>query len=135
MLCGFVSCLMLAVATAPSTRPGGAITPPARRDVPGVHVNLKCGQLFLPDFFHPDEKQPTQLVIWTYGAAWCAEQNFYDARKNAAHLTVSTSSFKDGFRDAAVFQRLVDETNEAIKTKFPQANPIGRICIGSFSGG
>jgi hypothetical protein len=103
--------------------------------VPGDHVTLKCGQLYLPDFFQADSKGPTQLVIWTYGAAWCAEQNFYEAGKNAVHLTLSAATFKAGFGDASLFTSLVDEINSAIKTKFPNAKPIGRICIGSFSAG
>src|SRR5438046_1280621 len=110
--------MVLAVATAPTSRPGGPITPPARREVPGEHVKLKCGQLYLPDFFRPDDKHATQLVIWTYGAAWCAEQNSYDARKNAAHLTLSPDTFKRGFANADSFISLADECSKAIQQKF-----------------
>jgi hypothetical protein len=123
--------ILLAVATtAPSSRPGGDITPPPRRDVPGTRTTLSVGELFVPDFAdgnRADDK--LDLVIWFHGAAWCAEQVFYDAHKNAGILVVNAATWKAGFADAAAFDALIAQVEKSLGC------PVGRICLTSFSGG
>ena len=120
--------ILLALATtAPSSRPGGEITPPPRRDVPGTRATLSVGELFVPDFARAEGK--LDLVIWFHGAAWCAEQVFYDAHKDAAILVVNAATWKAGFPDAAAFDALIAEVEKSLR------RPVGRICLTSFSGG
>src|SRR5215217_7406442 len=84
-----VACLLLFAATTfaqskPSTRPGGEVVPPVRRDVPGKRIKLVTGELFVPDFFRAGEiDDRADVVVWFLGAPWCAQQVFYDARKDA----------------------------------------------------
>ncbi|MEA2734903.1 MAG: hypothetical protein QOE14_1354, partial [Humisphaera sp.] len=124
--------LLLALATTtPSSRPGGEITAPPRRDVPGVRTTLTVGELYVPDFIPPpkDANEKLDLVIWFHGAAWCAEQVFYDAHKKAGLLVVNAATWKAGFVDAAAFDALVIEAEKSL------GRPIGRVCVTSFSGG
>jgi hypothetical protein len=113
--------------TKPSSRPGGEIVPPPRRDVPGQRIALSSGELYIPDYFHPGET--ADVMVWFLGAAWCAEQSFYDAHKNAVLLVTNSATLKAGFPDAQMFDALLDEVSRAVK------RPIGRICLTSFSGG
>src|SRR5262245_48625524 len=78
----------------PTSRPGGEIVPPPRRDVPGKRIELKSGELFVPDFFRAGEQ--ADVAIWFLGAAWCAEQVFYDAHKNAVLLVTNAQTLKGG---------------------------------------
>jgi hypothetical protein len=125
----------LAQTTTTTSRPGGSITPPPKRDVPGKRIILASGQLYIPDFFLASMDRPTQLLIWSLSTPWCAEQNFYDARKNAVLLTLNSAAIKKGFADASTFAALLDETNAALAKEFPTSKPIGQICLGSFSAG
>jgi hypothetical protein len=121
--------LVALATTAPSSRPGGEITPPPRRDVAGTRATLPVGELFVPDFAGAEGK--LDLVIWFHGAAWCAEQVFYDAHKNAAILVVNAATWKAGFADAdaAAFDTLIAVVEKSLH------RPVGRICLTSFSGG
>ena len=78
-----------------------------------------------PDFVQPDAQGRYDLAIWFLGAAWCAEQVFYDAHKNAALLVVNPAALKRGFPEAGQFDLLLKETNL----------PTSRIALVSFSGG
>jgi len=98
--------------TRPSSRPGGEITPPPRRDVPGKRIALKSGELFVPDFFRPDGR--ADIVIWFHGAAWCAEQVVYDARKNAVLLVTNAQTLKRGFARSTDFLELLEEAARAL---------------------
>src|SRR5687768_1584208 len=108
-----VAMILAAPATAPTSRPGGAIVPPARRDVPGKRITLTCGELFIPDFVAKDSKK-TDLVLWFHGAAWCAEQVFYDAHKDAVLVTVNAKTWKDGL-DAKKFDAMLAEIAKALE--------------------
>src|SRR2546426_340243 len=103
MFVAIMGLLIPLAATQSTSPPGGRVTPPPRRDVPGVRKTLKCGELFIPDFFDSD-KEVTELVVWSLGAAWCAQQSFYDARKNAVLLTLNEATRKEGFADPAQFE-------------------------------
>jgi hypothetical protein len=120
--------------TKPGMIRGGPVTPPQKRDVPGIRVKLAVGELYLPDFFKPSP-QPTPLVIWAHGAEWLTEQNFYDARKNAALLTLNGSTIGHGFSDPATFKALLDEVNAALAQQIPGCPQVGKVCLASFSAG
>ena len=124
VLCGLCDS-SLAQTTRATSRPGGNVVPPPRRDVPGQRIKLASGELFVPDFVHENEDGKTDLAIWFLGATWCAEQVFYDAHKNAALLVVNAAALKRGFPEASQFDDLLKETNR----------PIGKVCLISFSGG
>ena len=57
------------------------MTPPPRRDVPGRRVALSRGELFVPEFVKLQDR--VDVVLWFHGAASVAQQEFYDARKDA----------------------------------------------------
>ena len=113
--------LALQTTTKPSSRPGGEIVPPPRRDVPGQRIKLEAGELFIPDFFKADKK--ADVVVHFLGAPWCVEQVFYDARKNAVLLAVP------GAKTPQDLDALLGEISKAV------GKPIGKICLSSFSGG
>ena len=126
--------LAAAAQTKPSTRPGGEITPPPRRDVPGKRIQLTRGELFIPDFFRADPAQ-ADLVIWFHGAAWCAEQVFYDARRNAVLLATNAATLKRGFAKPAEFLDLLKEVSNALRDAGTTERELSRIALVSFSGG
>jgi hypothetical protein len=111
--------------THPSSRPGGGVVAPPRRDVPGKRTTLPAGELFIPDFVQPDAQGHYDLAIWFLGATWCAEQVFYDAHKNAALLVVNSATLKRGFPEPGQFDDLLKETDL----------PTGKLVLVSFSGG
>jgi hypothetical protein len=115
--------------TRPSSRPGGEIVPPPRRDVPGQRIRLDTGELFVPDFFKPAADGKVDVVIHFLGAAWCVEQTFYDARKNAVLLVASSKTLAEGFPAPDKFDALLAEVSRTV------GKPIGKICLSSFSGG
>jgi hypothetical protein len=119
--------------TKPSSRPGGEIVPPARRDVPGKRITLSTGELFVPDFFHTDASP--DLVVWFLGAPWCAEQVFYDAGKNAVLLAVNAATLKRGFPVSGDFDKLLAEAAAALKQAGVSDKGVGKIALVSFSGG
>jgi hypothetical protein len=118
-----------AQSTRPTSRPGGEIVPPPRRDVPGKRTTLKCGELFVPDFFAPAE-DGTDVVLWFLGASWCAQQVFYDAHKNAVLMSSNAATLKKGFAADADLQDVLDEIEANLGGR-----KIHRICLASFSGG
>lgn len=122
-----LAALNAAAQTHPSTRPGGEVVPPARRDVPGRRVMLRSGELFVPDYW--DQRKQTNVVVWFLGAAWCAEQVFYDSRRDAVLMVVSPDALKRGFAEEGRFQSLLDEVEAQCRAS------IGKICLASFSGG
>jgi len=132
-LCVSVALLFVNAAcgqTKPTSRPGGEIVPPPRRDVPGKRVELKSGELFVPDFFRTDGR--ADVVVWFLGTSWCAEQVFYDAHKNAVLLVVNAATLKRGFdfldaleEVAGALDHQADVTDEG----------IGSVSLISFSGG
>lgn len=112
-----------------------AIIPPPRREVPGIRHALSLGTLYIPDYYHLNDLQPVDLVFFFHGAAWCAEQNFYDAHKNAVLISISGVNYGEVFQDVAILAGLMDEALEKVKAVFPMADGIGKVCLTSFSGG
>jgi hypothetical protein len=133
VLCSAVS--IPAQSTTASSRPGGEITPPPRRDVPGQRIKLLTGDLFIPDFFHADPTQRADLVVWFLGAPWCAQQVFYQANKNAALLVIDTRVLQRGFQDPASWRLVLNEAANALKTAEAARAGVGKIVLVSFSGG
>jgi hypothetical protein len=119
--------------TKPSSRPGGEIVPPPRRDVPGKRIALSRGELFVPDFFHTGGQ--ADVVIWFLGASWCAEQVFYDAHKNAVLLVTNAKTLGQGFPRPDDFNDLLEEVGGALNTADITDGGIGRVALVSFSGG
>jgi hypothetical protein len=111
------------------------VVPPPRRDVPGTRVKLPSGELYAPSFFNRDAQDKTDLAIWFLGAAWCAEQTFYDAHKDAVLFVAAEKTRTDGFPDAAKFDALLTDISAAMKRANISDKPIGKIALISFSGG
>jgi hypothetical protein len=134
---GVILLLILTVgatpATKPSSRPGGEIVTPPRRDVPGKRITLPVGELYVPDFFHTAGQ--ADLVVWFLGAPWCAEQVFYDARKNAVLLCVNAQTLKDGFARPEAFHDLLQTVADALNKADVTDEGLGRVVLTSFSGG
>ena len=110
---------------------------PPRRDVLGKRFNLSLGQLFVPDYFKPDETQGLEMVIFFHGAAWCSEQQFYDARKNAVliSITVKDYGYPAVFSNPARLQEIIDETTTTLAVERVSTAPLSKVCLASFSGG
>jgi hypothetical protein len=129
--------LLLAAATSaqtrPSSRPGGDITPPPRRDVPGKRFQLKSGELFIADFFHATGR--VDLVIWFLGAPWCTEQVFYDAHRNAVLLVANPRTLARGFEKVGDFSDLLEEISGALNHQGVTDQGVGQVALVSFSGG
>jgi hypothetical protein len=128
-------CISAPAQTSPSTRPGGEITPPARRDVPGQRIQLATGELFIPDFFRAEPNQPADIVVWFLGAPWCAQQVFYDARKNAVLFVVNPQMLKRGFHDPAEWRLARNEVANALRAAEATRSGVGKVVLTSFSGG
>jgi len=109
--------------------------PPPKRDVPGKRFTLSVGQLYVPDFFDPSLTEKTEVVIFFHGAAWCSEQNFYDSRKNAILVSISSKNYSELFVDANSFSKLIEEITKTLTNEGITSKPIGKICLASFSGG
>ena len=123
-----------APATAPTTQPrGGRVVAPEKRDVPGQRFAIPEGEIFVPDFFKPT--QQTDLVVWFLGAPWVVEQEFYDARKNAVLFVATNQTIQNSYPGPRHFEYLVANIQRALKKKDIVDKPIGKICLGSFSGG
>jgi len=118
-------------------KPANALVPPPRRDVPGKRFSLSLGTLYVPDFFDSEVTTGTEVVVFFHGAAWCAEQNFYDARKNAVlvAVTVKNYGYPAVFNDPARLKHLLEETTTTLAQHHITTNPLGKICLTSFSGG
>ena len=121
------------------------ILPPPRENLPGKHITLSIGELFIPDFFRPTTNG-LDVVIFFHGAAWCAEKNFYAARKNAVLLSVnqktmsavSEKKIKINELVAPILGALGSNGVAALKERADGTSAllsINRICLASFSGG
>ncbi len=127
----------LSVATAATTAPRRGPIPPPRRDVPGRRFRVGLGQLYVPAHFRPAKRAGTDMVVFFHGASWCAEQNFFDARRNAVLVSVSMpmGEYPRVFRDPDMLARLLDDTTATLAREGVTTAPVGRICLASFSGG
>ncbi|MFB3894987.1 MAG: hypothetical protein ACE14V_01670 [bacterium] len=112
------------------------ITPPKRIEVPGQRFLLSTGQMYIPDFVKPRKDGKYNLVVFFHGAAWCSEQVFYPAHKNAILVSFSTKSYSETFSDTTRFQKLLDEVNLTLETAKVIAHPkLNILSVSSFSGG
>jgi hypothetical protein len=122
--------------TARVINPKNQIIAPARRDVPGQRFSLSTGHVYVPEFFKPSSNGQYDLVVFCHGAAWCSEQNFYDARKNAVLLSVSLTDYQTAFSDTTLLNRLINETQYTLQTVQIIAKPkLRKLVLASFSGG
>jgi hypothetical protein len=130
----FVLLTFCLLTNAPTGNAAGknGIAPPPRRDVPGRHEKLTSGVLYAPDFFKCTNGS-ADVMLFFLGASWCAEQNFYDARKNGVLFTVTATNWATLFRDTNRFPEVLEEITRALKPDGVQK--IGRVCVSSFSGG
>lgn len=129
-----VSTVAAGPATAPTTEPrGGRTIAPEKRDVPGQRFAIAEGEVFVPDYFSPSEK--TDVVVWFLGAPWVVEQEFYDAHKNAVLFVASPQTLQNNFPGPHQFRNLLGNIQLALKKKEIVDKPIGKVCLGSFSGG
>jgi len=112
------------------------IIPPERRNVPGQRLTLSLGELFIPDYWRANAGGQVDVVIFFHGAAWVAEQTFYDAEKNGVLLSITLKNYQEVFQEPARFQATLDEVVTAIeKARLARPARINRICLASFSGG
>jgi hypothetical protein len=120
-----------------STTTTNTIVPPPRRDVPGKRFLLSLGSLYVPDFFDPEMSTGTEVVVFFHGAAWCAEQNFYDARKNAVLVAISVKNYgyPAVFGPPEALRNLLEETTSTLALHNITTKPLSKICLSSFSGG
>jgi hypothetical protein len=129
-----ITCLFVLPPTAhAATTNKNSIVAPARRNVPGRHADLKLGTLYVPDFFRTATNGSADLVIFFHGAAWCAEQNFYDARKNAVLITINNTNLAALFKEPSRLAGLLEEMAKALKPE--GVSSIRHCCLASFSGG
>lgn len=133
--CASTVSLAEAPGSRPSSRPGGEITPPPRRDVPGKRIQTDWGELYVPDYYDAHKSKSAELLVWFFGAAWCAEQNFYDAKKNAVLLCVSGEQIKRRFDQPDRFRALLADAQKTLADERVTDQPIGKVCLASFSGG
>ena len=111
------------------------IIPPPKRDVPGKKFSLSLGNLYIPDFFKEEATTSTEVVLFFHGAPWCAEQNFYDAGKNAVLVSISVKDYSTTFKDSEKLSQILNETTTTLSRENITSKPIGKICLASFSGG
>lgn len=111
------------------------ITPPPRRDVPGRRIEITSGVIYVPSYFRTSTTAPVDLAFFFHGAAWVAEQNFYDARKNAILVSLNMKDYSSAFRDPNSFNNLLNTTLGALAREGVTTQPAGRLCLASFSGG
>ena len=130
------SCLMNPPAAQDTPPSRGPIAPP-RRDVPGRRFELSGGRLYVPAFFSDPGDRPVQAVVFFHGAAWCAEQCFYNARKNAVLITVNVPgyAFAERFARPSVFRDLLSETSAVLAENSLASQPVAKVSLASFSGG
>ncbi|GAB4317480.1 MAG: hypothetical protein Kow0059_10540 [Candidatus Sumerlaeia bacterium] len=92
-------------------------------------------QVFVPDFFRAAGTTSTQVVVFFHGAAWCAEQTFYEARKNAVLLTVNSVGEGDFEAMGGQLPGLLEALEHTLAENGVTTAPLGRLCVASFSGG
>ena len=127
--------LSLCLGAAPSTQPrGGFVNYPEKRDVPGVKFAISDGEVYVPDYFKPDDS--VDVVVWFLGASWAVEQEFYDAHKNAILFIANDHLLQSNFPGPQHFKNLLGNLQLGLKKKGVVADkPVGKICLASFSNG
>lgn len=117
------------------TKKAQTLIPPPKKQLPGNHIQLTSGTLYIADFFDPSLSDKTDIVFFFHGASWCSEQNFYDARKNAILISISLKDYQQAFKDPDALGMIIDEALISLKRENVTQKPLGRICLSSFSGG
>lgn len=106
-----------------------------KRVVPGKRFALTSKQqLFIPDFFKPEVTTQTHVVVFFHGAAWCSEQNFYEAHKNAVLVSISEDRMVDYAKWGEHFIPMLQHVQETLAENGITTKPIS-VCVASFSGG
>ena len=110
---------------------------PYKRPVPGKRFSLSRGQLYVPSYFSSENSGLTELVLFFHGASWCAEQNFFDAAKNAVmvSVTVKNYGYPEIFKDPDKLEDILAEVFQILEKNNISSKPIKKICLASFSGG
>lgn len=111
--------------------------PPPRRDVPGQRFEIPLGQVYVPDFFDPAGTTSTDVLVFFHGAAWCAQQGFHDARRNAVLVTISLAmdEYPRRFNDPQTLDEVLTATLHKLDENDITSAPLGRVALASFSGG
>ena len=109
--------------------------PPPHLEVPGKHFTLTEGSLFVPDFYRLPENKKADVVLFFLGASWCAEQNFYAAKKNGVIFTANEKTRKAVELKNVTGEQLLSSVLAALNKEGIVADGAGRICVASFSGG
>ena len=89
----------------------------------------------MPDFYQLPANKKADVVLFFLGASWCAEQNFYAARKNGVIFTANDKARKAVELNGAEAERLLDAVVKALRGEGIEASGAGRVCVASFSGG
>lgn len=106
-----------------------------KRVIPGKRFTLTPKQqLFIPDFFKPEVTTQTHVVVFFHGAAWCSEQNFYTARKNAVLVSISEDRMVDYAKWGEHLIPMLQHVQETLAENGITTKPLS-ICVASFSGG
>jgi hypothetical protein len=129
---------MLLWAAAASCAPvtSQTLVSPPRRQVPGRHFELKpAGKLYVPDFFAPEQTTATDVLVFIHGAPWCAEQSFYDARRNAVLVCLGLNDFPGTTGASSRLSEVLEATTATLAREAVSSRPLGKLCVASFSGG
>jgi len=118
-----------------ATKP--SLIPPPRREIPGRRLEIAPKQeIYVPEFFsQPADATEFALVVFFHGASWCAEQNFYDARKNAVLLTVNQTDPLPFSVMGQALPEILERTEQRLLDEGLVSGRISALCITSFSGG
>ena len=107
---------------------------PPNRQVPGSRLSLDYGSLYVPPFFKAGTNA-ADVMVFFHGSAWCAEQNFYDAGKNAVLVTINDTNAATRFADAQQFDALINNVSAVLSSNNLCTNGVGSVWLSSFSGG
>ncbi len=106
-------------------------------------LNLASGQfaqLFIPDYFSPNDSGKYLLVFHLHSASWAAEDEVYKSHTNAIlfniHLGGFSSSYKNYFVNQSKFQTILDLIESELIGNSIIENPIvENLIVTSFSAG
>lgn len=129
----------LATTTTQATRKpttSTALKTPPRRTVPGHRFDITSAGLYVPDYFTPTSS--TNVLIFFHGGRWVAEQNFYDAHRNAVLITISFNQYAEyskAFSNPKNLERIMNDVTRKLGDEGITSAPVGQIVLASFSGG
>lgn len=102
--------------------------------------NYGVGMIYFPPDYKPGKKG-FDLLIHFHTSPWLIEQEFAKTGRKAVIVTINYNGLSAVYRipfqtDTTLFQKILDQTVAAVKTKYPHANPkIHRLALSSFSAG